>query len=416
MDTFLQETASKVSDKINDASNLLDFISLIPASRSDELLTRLDDAQQQVSKTSSSSKEEPKKSVHDQLSTLWFLEETKGGTNNHQRDDETIAETTLTSSKAKMQKEKRTKLLLHATASLAISIRDSSQEVKDVFIDWKRRRRNENPSSVQELDNLISNMKGFVEQILKIGNEDIRTSVKEEHRLTTDLFKLSEKCKNLDEERMKMHTNLNDKERKIDEEIATMKERKAAMLEDLNDAKVKAELDIKNVEKEISTFLSIEEEKHREVMNTLETELSKEKQKLENLREKNSNELKEMMDQRQLVESKLSTFLHQCDIDKKEMEKEMQVLRDQTNNEIHERTELEQLLQLHELNNYTNDKEEATLQSVLDLERKAEAILDNAAAQLQKLYRGMRDRALVKKLKKKSKKGKKKGKKSKGKK
>lgn len=43
---------------------------------------------------------------------------------------------------------------------------------------------------------------------------------------------------------------------------------------------------------------------------------------------------------------------------------------------------------------------------VLELEKKAEALLDNGATGLQKLWRGLKDRKLVSKMKSKKKKGK----------
>ena len=176
MDHFLQKTSSKVSDTINDVKSLLDFISLIPTSRSNELLSRLDEVQKSTSNKEGTS-------IYNQLSTLWCLEESKNEANQRHQ-----VVNYLTSTKVKTQNEKRNDILLHATVSLARLIRDSSEEVKDVLLDWKVRH-NEHES--EELDTLASNMKGYIEQILEIGCEDLRTSVKEEHRLTTDLFKLN---------------------------------------------------------------------------------------------------------------------------------------------------------------------------------------------------------------------------------
>ena len=53
------------------------------------------------------------------------------------------------------------------------------------------------------------------------------------------------------------------------------------------------------------------------------------------------------------------------------------------------------------------EKEQKMIQTVIELECEADKILFHAATQLQKLYRGIRDRSLVKLMKKKSKKGKK---------
>jgi hypothetical protein len=73
------------------------------------------------------------------------------------------------------------------------------------------------------------------------------------------------------------------------------------------------------------------------------------------------------------------------------------------------RTELEEHFELVDKNNAAKKREEDALQLVQALKTKAQALLDNGAAQLQKLYRGKRDRALVAKMKSSRKKGGKKG-------
>jgi chromosome segregation ATPase len=70
------------------------------------------------------------------------------------------------------------------------------------------------------------------------------------------------------------------------------------------------------------------------------------------------------------------------------------------------RNELEEYFQRVDENNAVKKKEEEALQRVAEISRKAQELLDNGACQLQRLYRGMRDRSLVQKLKKASKKGK----------
>lgn len=75
--------------------------------------------------------------------------------------------------------------------------------------------------------------------------------------------------------------------------------------------------------------------------------------------------------------------------------------------EAKERERLQNHFDLIDENERIRLKEEAILQRVVELEEEADRILNHGATQLQKLYRGMRDRAVVAKLKGKKSKGRK---------
>ena len=75
------------------------------------------------------------------------------------------------------------------------------------------------------------------------------------------------------------------------------------------------------------------------------------------------------------------------------------------------RIELEEHFAKVDANNVKKKREEEALQRVLDIKMRAQALLDISATQLQKLFRGKKERALVEKMKKNSKKKKGKGKK-----
>ena len=117
----------------------------------------------------------------------------------------------------------------------------------------------------------------------------------------------------------------------------------------------------------------------------------------------NAVELIQLMSEREKLEKNISDLIKEQELEEKRLEDEIQAMRNKIKVEQHERIELEQLLKLHELNNDVTAQEEARIQSVIDLEHKATSILDHATVKVQKLYRGMRDRASVKKLKAKSK-------------
>lgn len=86
---------------------------------------------------------------------------------------------------------------------------------------------------------------------------------------------------------------------------------------------------------------------------------------------------------------------------------EMRTTKDKLKQQKERRDVLEEHFERVDANNAVKQKEEEALQRVADIMRKAQELLDTGAAQLQRLYRGMRDRALVQKMKKSKKKGKK---------
>ena len=73
--------------------------------------------------------------------------------------------------------------------------------------------------------------------------------------------------------------------------------------------------------------------------------------------------------------------------------------------EAKERETLQNHFDLIDENERIRLEEEATLRRVIELEQEADRILNHGATQLQKLYRGMRDRAVVAQLKSKKSKG-----------
>ena len=75
--------------------------------------------------------------------------------------------------------------------------------------------------------------------------------------------------------------------------------------------------------------------------------------------------------------------------------------------EAKERERLQDHFDLIDENERIRLEEEATLRRVVELEEEADRILNHGATELQKLYRGMRDRAVVAKLKSKKSKGRK---------
>ncbi|KAL3790317.1 hypothetical protein HJC23_002943 [Cyclotella cryptica] len=83
-------------------------------------------------------------------------------------------------------------------------------------------------------------------------------------------------------------------------------------------------------------------------------------------------------------------------------EKEVETLQSILEQQKKRRCELEEHFAKVDENNAAKKREEEALQRVADISKRARELLDNGAVQLQRIFRGKRDRALVAKLKSKS--------------
>ena len=107
--------------------------------------------------------------------------------------------------------------------------------------------------------------------------------------------------------------------------------------EHLQLAKTHAENEIKDLEEDIMDYVAVEEKRHSEQMKTLEAKVSDAKLKLRNLREQNSIELQDVMEQRDHLEKKALLTEHEHDAEEKRLVQEIQAIRDKTKLEVDEK-------------------------------------------------------------------------------
>mmetsp|Transcript_2234 Transcript_2234/g.3180 ORF Transcript_2234/g.3180 Transcript_2234/m.3180 type:complete len:302 (+) Transcript_2234:1-906(+) len=293
----------------------------------------------------------------------------------------------------------------------------SSVQTRQFLLQKKKERdqRRELTDSNEEIEaEYLSKVRIYLNQLKDVGCKDISLSVEKEQKATTELFKLREKCKVLEEEKAKMSEHLEEKQRKTNEEKLKLSEILEASTKTLKNLKDEEKEEQETSDKKITAFLAEKQKKHNSVVASLSTELRQLQQDLDRLRHERAFDVEAMSIQRVQLEEKLSRIISQYKAEEQKQRSEILEIVNKTTKEQEEKANLEKQLALQDLDDSKAKYEQALIQSVIDLESKADSILFIAAAQLQKLYRGKRDRAAVKKLKKKSKKGKKlKGKKSK---
>ena len=411
MNSLLNETATQVAKEFDLASSLLDAISLVPTSPDEDILQYLE---REIKNCDNVEEVEEAKRISCYLSTLWKLEASIPDYP-CQLKDKTFNES------EKVPSQKMEESLLHTIVSLAISLRDSRPSTRQFLLELKNKQKEKYLDSnahgeeeEQEDDSLVPKLKEYLVQLKDIGHQEISTSVCREQQITSSLFKLIEKCNVLEEEKIKMSTSIDEKELELNQESIKLNEILDTSTKALEQVKIEEKTKEDTLDKQVTSFLEEEEKKHGIVVESLQSELANAQRELCHLREVHAIEQEEIMKQRKEFEEKLSKMTSQYKSEEKGIRTDIQEVCDKILKENNEKEKLEQLISLQVQNDNIKAKEEALIQSVIDLESQADAILFDAATNLQKLYRGARDRAMVKVLKKKSKKGKKgKGKKSK---
>lgn len=410
MDNLLNEIKANVGEEIDLASSLLDVIGLIPTEPNDELLECLEKEKIE----GNDEEREEAKTISSQLSTLWKIEASSIASRYRQKGDKTLIEESTS-----IVEQKSQELLLDATISAAKSIRESSPSIQKCLVEFEKKQKLKKEVCIEEEEKSVhfsSKLKEYLDQLKDVSCKDISTSVRKEQQLTSDLFKLHECCKTVEEEKVKSDLVLSVRECKINKDSTKLNDLLTTSTNALIEIKKQEEAKQHILDEKVLSFLKEQENQHSDVMESLGTELAKVEHNIHCLKRDHTSEQKEMIAQRQKIEEELSTLLSLHEQEEQKIQKQTLDISNKILNEQNERIRLEKLLILQDLNSNIAADEEVLIKSVIDLELEADAILFKAAAHLQKLYRGLRDRAIVKKLKKKSKKGKKqKGKKSKSK-
>ncbi len=387
MDTILNTAAAKVAHEIDFASCLLDAASLIPTSSDTELLKYLE------SEIKNEEEMIIARDICSQLSSLWKLEALSTACS---RRDTTNDESFDKTSNPRSQKIRES--LLNATITLAISIHNSSPSIKQCLLKIK--------NTNTEQDDCVVKVKEYLNELKDTGCRDISTSVREEKQVTTSLFKLIEKCNILEEEKLRLKS-IDEVEQKVNEESFKVKADNETILQALNQVVLTVQLEEAKLEQETMIFLENEEKMHNSVVESLKSELANVRCNLSQLQETNTVDKNRIVKHRNELQQQLSQLMSTNKEDEIVLLNEIKETTSKISQEKEERQKLEQLIALHVLNDSTIEREELLIKTVLDLELEANTILFNAATQMQKLYRGVRDRVLVKSLKKKNKKGKK---------
>lgn len=271
---------------------------------------------------------------------------------------------------------------------------------------------NDNEFKQGQVDDLISLLERHKEALA----ESFATTVEEDAAYDKALRRYQERYEDAIKEQVELEERLSIQRKRHGRVIAEL-EGNLSALRDEYDAAAR-----RHAEEQQALDASQEKEIHniqshqRQMEVTLSTQKAELEDKLQLLQLQNQAEKDGLNSKRQELQDTIeSRTLAHAD--------KMQQIQNQTNDvqyrmdeENKKRQRLQDHFDLIDDNDRIRRKEEAVLRRVVELEEGAERILDNGATQLQRLFRGMRDRAIVDKMKNKKKRGgaKKKQKKKKG--
>ncbi len=262
----------------------------------------------------------------------------------------------------------------------------------------------ETQAQTKDIDD-AKKIKKYVNEIRDVGCRDISISYHDDLKNASILFKLIEKCKRVEEENKSMEENLAHRRAKVENENIACDAELVKTLALCREAKLTAMNEYAEKEKLIEKEMKILAQQHEGSMNCLQRDLA-------SIQNKKVDETEEEVLQNRIEETQLererTNRQHKLEII--ERQEDIKKMESNLRAEIEEKNYLQLRYALIQSNKDIAEKENRLLQQVMDLEAKADGIMFNAAVGVQKIFRGTRDRKIVRKIKgKKSKKGKKKG-------
>mmetsp|Transcript_41320 Transcript_41320/g.86738 ORF Transcript_41320/g.86738 Transcript_41320/m.86738 type:complete len:297 (-) Transcript_41320:540-1430(-) len=274
------------------------------------------------------------------------------------------------------------------------SLKSCSDEVDDEF---------DSSRLVHELQTLRTEIFDTLTLTL-VEDESLRSDTRkfqcERSTKNDELVKLQRKLLDMREEREERRVEL---EQELQDLHNVLQTKLVCMSEEREERKAKTEHELNTISKDAQVKRATLEGKRDEVRTQREAQ-----------RHSYADEEAQLRDVISSLKFDKQNLSHDHDAAMSILNTTMEMERSQLEQQKERRYALEEHFKLVDMNKAVIKKDEDQLRRVSELEEKAAALLDNGAVSLQKLWRGVKERELVAKMKsKKKKKGKKGGKKKK---
>ena len=391
VDRFLVEVANHVDITLDSAVSLLKLLPILSILPDKILLNEL-----------ISTKDDNRLAIAVLMSKLWKFEQKLDDLNSKTQQSEEHYHGIV---KTKEQ-------IVDATNATANALLVSSESIKKLVA--KRSKK------IEPENNRIKDIVGALCEHLRLlkhaGHENISTTAEIEKNLIVKLQKLRERCEVLRERKGQLTLQVKERENNHNRETTSLAETLDHLKKELAQTK---EME-NDKQAELSNYYIREVEKetviHKIRVTSLKGELSSLQERLKHAKETNVTEKSLIMARKVKLESDLTRDTTRYNSAQKEQKNLIESLEGKIKKETMKRMELEHYFALIDQNEEIRRKEDEIFQKRINLEVRVEEILFYGVTQLQRLYRGMRDRRLVVKKKKKKKKKNRKSKQGKGKK
>lgn len=262
---------------------------------------------------------------------------------------------------------------------------------------------NDDPVESNEKD-IYHKFEEYRHHVHSVGSSILKLTVSKSNALTTNVFKLVDKCNRLEEERNLISHGLAEREAKVGQELSKVKTLLQNITKEIQEEKENIRIKEDTLDCELKSTLDSMSTSHQQEINSLFKEHEEIQEVLEETTRKHESEVDQVTNKIEMLHTELRTLTESHDNAKKALQDQIEDLSVSIDRSSIELNALNQKLSLLRRNDEIEKKEKQLLQKVVSLEAETNGIIFDAASRIQSMYRGIRDRKRVRTLRKKRKK------------
>lgn len=233
----------------------------------------------------------------------------------------------------------------------------------------------------------------------------LTTTVEDEAANRTMLHDLTERERHYEDSREILQTKLNELREEKDQVSTGLDQTLRKLQNELQEITRHNNVEMETVQSEMSDAINKATNDHEVKMKQLTEKVAMLEKKVKEVVEKNKEEEQKMRKEKSRTEGALNEKIAQYDTDMRERSETMEKMTGDFNKESKEYAVLKEHFDKIDLDLSRSEVEEDLLAAVKRREEFGKFVIFMAAATIQKIFRGRRDRAIVDKIKSKAKKG-----------
>lgn len=248
----------------------------------------------------------------------------------------------------------------------------------------------------------------YLQNLKTISCRKVLTSTRENEKYASEISKLAERCKRFQTEKTTIGNSLKEREKVLNRDVLRFAASHTALKEALCIVKKKEDEEQSKLDEIQNLSIVKKRSEHDKSVLILQSELLEVGNILVNTRDNNKVEKNNLIECR----AKLEATKHELITEKYTLEQQRieadESLKRKMKTEKLKRYKLDEHFKLLKTNTNVANMEAKKIQDAKDMEDEADAMIHSAVTNFQKVFRGAKERAIVKKMLKKNRKGKKK--------